>query len=72
MNNTPRLFAEQNVSIYKIQKDLKLDKSRLYRYASGQIDVENMPSSLLNKLARYFKISASELFDKMVDYRKEG
>ena len=70
MTNTPRLFADQNVSIYKVQKDLKLDKSRLYRYCNGMCSVKDMKPTLLKKLAKYFEIDKEELLNKMIEWKE--
>ena len=65
-----KLFEEQNVSLYKIQKDIKLSSMRLYRYATKEIDIEKMPTKLVLDLAYYFKIEPNLLFKKMIDYLK--
>ena len=63
-----KLFEEQQVSIYKIQKDLNLHHCRLYRYADGSLIVDNMPVNLILQLANYFKIEPNELLRKMRNY----
>ena len=63
-----KLFEEQQVSIYKIQKDLGLHQSRLYRYADGTLCVNNMPATLILQLSNYFKIEPNQLLRKMKDY----
>lgn len=66
-----KLFKEQNVSLYKIQKDLGLEIKRLYRYADGTCKIKSMPTELLVKLADYFKIKPQDLYEKMIQYEKE-
>lgn len=66
-----KIYEEQKDSIFKIQKDLNLDKMRLYRYAKGECSVENMPLKLLNDLARYFNIEPFVLLEKMKEYSEK-
>ena len=47
-----KLFQEQKVSLYQIQKDLGLDIKRLYRYANGTCKVKSMPIELLKQLSQ--------------------
>lgn len=65
-----KLFQEQKVSLYQIQKDLGLDIKRLYRYANGTCKVKSMPIELLKQISQYLCISADELFNKMVEYQE--
>lgn len=65
-----KLFKEQNVSLYQIQKDLGLDIKRLYRYANGTCKVKSMPIELLQQLSQYLCMSEVELFNKMVEYQE--
>ena len=65
-----KLYEEQKHSLYKIQKELGLDKMRLYRYATGQFKIESMPSNLLKDIAKIERISVDELYRKMVEYQK--
>lgn len=67
-----KLFERQNVSIYKIQKDLNLGKMRLYRYADGSLGINKMPAMLILQLAHYFKIEANTLFQEMIDYERKS
>lgn len=66
-----KLFKEQKVSLYKIQKDLGLEIKRLYRYADGTCKIKSMPTELLVKLADYFKIKPQYLYQRMIQYEKE-
>jgi hypothetical protein len=63
-----KLFENQNIGIYQIQKDLKLDIKTLYRYADGSCKIDNMSSKLLIKLADYFNVDARQLYKEMKDY----
>ena len=65
-----KLYEGQKHSLYELQKELKLDKMRLYRYASGQFKIEKMPISLLNNIAKIEKIDPKELFNKIKDYQE--
>lgn len=65
-----KLFKEQNVSIYQINKDLNLHHCRLYRYANKEIDIEKMPVSLIIELAYYFHKEINKFYQDMVDYLK--
>ena len=64
-----KLFKKQDVSLYKIQKDLKLSPVRLYKYASGKRRIENMPTKLMLDLAYYFKIEVNALNKMMIEYQ---
>jgi hypothetical protein len=66
-----KLFEQQTVSLYQVQKDLKLSPVRLYKYARGQRRIENMPSKLLLDLAYYFKIEVNTLNQSMLDYQEK-
>lgn len=66
-----KLFKEQSISLYKVQKDLNLEIKRLYRYADGTCSIESMPVDLLKVLAKYFEISIDELYNKMIEYKRE-
>lgn len=65
-----KLYAEQKHSLYELQKELNLDKMRLYRYASRQFKIEKMPISLLNGIARIEKLNPNDLFKKIKDYQE--
>lgn len=63
-----KLYEEQKVSIYKIQKDLGLDRMRLYRYANGIISIDKIPAKLVLDLAYYLKEEPNDLMKKMTKY----
>ena len=65
-----KLYKEQKHSLYELQKELNLDKMRLYRYASGQFKIEKMPINLLNGIARIEKLEPNDLFKKMKEYQE--
>lgn len=67
-----KLYEGQKHSLYELQKKLKLDKMRLYRYASGQFKVEKMPINLLNSIAKMEQMDPSELFNKIKAYQERG
>ncbi len=60
-----KLFKEQNVSMYKLQKDLKLGHSTLRRYANGERQIEKMKFDMLQKIAEYFNIDPIILYNKI-------
>lgn len=64
-----KLLEGQNVSLYKIQKDLKLGSKTLYRYANGERNIENMPLKLAMKISDYLGISLSEFYYGMLEYK---
>ncbi len=66
-----KLYEEQKVSIYKIQKDLGLDRMRLYRYANGIIPIDKIPAKLVLDLAYYLKEEPNDLMKKMTKYLKK-
>ena len=66
-----KLYKDQKVSIYKIQKDLGLDKMRLYRYATGVVDIAHIATKLVLDLAYYLKIEPNKLMRDMIDYLKK-
>ena len=63
-----KLFERQNVSLYRIEKDLGLEIKRLYRYADKTIDIHKMPTELVLDLACYFHIEVNQLYQEMIDY----
>lgn len=67
-----KLFENQKISLYKLQNDLNLANSRLYRYADGSLSIDNMPISLILKLANYFKIEPNKLFKEMKEYEPKN
>ena len=67
----PKLFKEQDVSIYKLQKDLNLSHTTLYNYVNGKRKVGSMEVTMANKIAKYFGMKLDDLYDKMKEYEKE-
>lgn len=66
-----KLFEKQDVSLYKLQKEMNLSHVRLYKYASGEHKIENMPTKLMLDLAYYFKIEVNALNKMMLEYQKK-
>lgn len=64
-----KLFKEQNVSLYRISKDLHLPMAKLYQYAEGRLDIEEMPIKLVIDLAYYFHIEVNTLYNTMIRYK---
>ena len=63
-----KLFENQNVSLYKVAKDLGLEIKRLYRYADKTVDINKMPTELVLDLACYFHIEVNKFYNDMVEY----
>lgn len=63
-----KLFENQNVSLYKVTKDLGLEIKRLYRYADKTVDINKMPTELVLDLACYFHIEVNKFYNDMVEY----
>ena len=66
-----KLFKDQNVSIYKLTKDLNISKRTIYKYVEGLSKVENMSAKLLILLADYFEMEIRDIYEKMVEYQEE-
>lgn len=67
-----KLYAEQKHSLYYLQKTLKLDIKRLYRYANGTYSIDKMPMGLLSDIAKLEGLDPNELFKKMKEYQKKS
>ena len=65
-----KLYEDQKNTLYQLQKELNLNIMRLYRYADGVVDVDKIPTGLLNDIARLEGIDPNELFKKMQQYQK--
>ena len=65
-----KLFEEQNISTYQLQKELGLGKYTLYRYANGERSVKNMPAKTLYKLSKCLNINIDMLYSKMCEYEQ--
>lgn len=65
-----KLFKEQNVSLYRISKDLRIPIAKLYRYAERRTEIEKMPTKLVLDLANYFHIEVNKFYENMVKYLK--
>lgn len=66
-----KLFKEQNVSLYRISKDLNIPIAKLYRYAEGKTDIEKMPTKLILDLANYFHIEVNQFYKEMMRYKHD-
>ena len=67
-----KLYEGQKRSLYELQKTLKLDKMRLYRYASGEFKIDKMPMGLLNDIAKLERMDPNELFKKIKEYQERN
>ena len=67
-----RLFKGQNVSLYRVAKDLKIPICKLYRYAEKRTAIEQMPTKLVLDLAYYFHIEVNKFYNDMEEYLKRN
>lgn len=65
-----KLYAEQKHSLYYLQKALRLDIKRLYRYSNGTYKIESMPFNLVSAIARLEDMDPMELYKKMKEYQE--
>lgn len=66
-----KLYKNQEISLYRVAKDLKLPMCKLYRYAEGKLDIKEMPIKLVLDLAYYFHIEVNKFYNDMVNYLGE-
>lgn len=67
-----KLYKDQKISIYKIQKELGLPINTpfLYNYAKGKRSIKNMDIDMLIKISYILKEEPNELYKKILDYEK--
>lgn len=67
-----KLYKDQKISIYKIQKELGLPVNSpfLYNYAKGKRSIKNMDIDMLIKISYILKEEPNELYRKILDYEK--
>ena len=67
-----KLYKDQKISIYKIQKELGLPINTpfLYNYANGKRSIKNMDIDTLIKISYILKEEPNELYKKILDYEK--
>lgn len=65
-----KLYEEQKISLYKLQKLIGVGKNTLYRYALKERNIENMPTKTILDISYIVKIEPNKLFEKMKDYLK--
>lgn len=63
-----KLYKNQKVSIYKIEKDLDLGMYTLYRYANHDRKIEKMTAKMVCDLANYLKLEPNDLYKQMKEY----
>lgn len=66
-----KLYEGQKHSLYYLQKALRLDIKRLYRYSNGTYKIESMPFDLVSAIARIEDIEPMKLYKKMIEYQKK-
>lgn len=64
-----KLYEEQTISLYKMQKDLGISKYTLYRYAKGERNIESMDVLMFKSIADYLKMGYDELYEKIKEYQ---
>lgn len=67
-----KLFEEQNVSLYQVQKDLGLGIQTLYKYARCEKPIEVMSLGLAKKIADYFNMTLEEFYMEVKYYQNKS
>lgn len=67
-----KLYKDQKISIYKIQKELGLPINTpfLYNYAKGKRSIKNMDIDMLIKISYIVKEEPNELYKKILDFEE--
>lgn len=64
-----KLYSDQQISIYKLQKDLGLSKQTLYNYTTGKRDIRSMEIALAKKISDYLELSLDDFYTKALEYQ---
>ena len=64
-----KLYSDQQISIYKLQKDLGLSKQTLYNYTTGKRDIRSMEIALAKKISDYLGLSLDDFYTKALEYQ---
>lgn len=67
-----KLYKDQKISIYKIQKELGLPINTpfLYNYAKGKRSIKNMDIDMIIKISYILKEEPNELYKKILEYEE--
>lgn len=65
------LFEGQKQSLYKLQKEIKVGKDVLYKYARGERKIKEMPMKTILAIAYAEKIEVNILYEKMLKAEKK-
>lgn len=65
------LFEGQKQSLYKLQKEIKVGKDVLYKYARGERKIKEMPMKIILAIACAEKIEVNILYEKMLKAEKK-
>ena len=67
-----KLYKDQKISIYKIQKELGLPINTpfLYNYAKGKRSIKNMDIDTLIKISYILKEEPNELYKKILEFEE--
>lgn len=67
-----KLYKDQKISIYKIQKELGLPINTpfLYNYAKGKRSIKNMDIDTLIKISYIVKEEPNELYKKILEFEE--
>ena len=67
-----KLYKDQKISIYKIQKELGLPINTpfLYNYAKGKRSIKNMDIDMLIKISYIVKEEPNELYKKILEFEE--
>lgn len=67
-----KLYEDQKYTIYEIQRKLGVNKDTLYKYARGEIEIENMPIKWVLDIAKIEGVEVNTLYQKMIKWQLKG
>lgn len=70
--NNLKLYKDQKVSIYEIQKAIGVSRDTLYKYARGKRKIENINIKMFLDICYFLKEEPNELYKKMKEYQEEN
>ena len=65
-----RLYKDQKNSIYRIAEKTGITRQLLYKYASGDYLIKNMPYRIVCDIAYVEKIEVNKLYEEMMKWSK--
>lgn len=74
MKNRAKLYYDQKVSMYELQKSIGLEKNSqtLYRYARCERKIEHMPIRQFLDICYFLKEEPNELYEKIKKYQEDN